>query len=1392
MVLDPDRPEDIIDAILDSAAQAHNVLLIYYVGHGVLDADGALYLATRATRNLTLGKAAYQALPFEQVGKELRTQHRIRSTVVVLDCCFSGRASLPLPDCFLITSADRDESAIAVPGAPYTVFTGQLIQLLREGDPLGPRQFTLRAAHRCLAKVLHEQGRPVPQIHASGQVGDLILTTNVAYREPTDPDEPPQQDLDDLDDTCPYRGLAPYGTADARWFRGRAQLTESLVRSLAGRVWSGGPLVVLGSSGSGKSSLLRAGLLPAIQHGDLGVPGSSGWPHVSFAPGAQPMRALARCLREFGVPITSEGSEFARTAVRRVLAAHRGGRPAPDDRLVIVVDQFEELFTQCTEETVRHAFVAALTAVADHDPIAVVVLGLRSDFHGACTAYPELVAALENAPVVVGPMTTRELCSAIEEPAELVGLAPQAGLTEILLRDVGADPRNDRSAGYDPGVLPLLSFALQETWRVRRQRMLTVAGYRATGGIELAIAKAADATYEGLDPTARTASRHILLRLVALGEDTADTRRTVDRAGLMADSSDTRATEDALHAFAAARLLTLDKDTVEITHEALIRSWPRLRGWIDADHTGNRIRQRIAADADEWLKANRDSAHLYAGSRLENAREHVPKDGHGLGPVASAFMTMSIQQSKRAGQRRRRFQITLASVALIAVVAAVLAIQQRGTALSQGAAAVQQRDMALSRQLAAESLNLRVNQPNLAKQLALAGHVISPTADTTSAIYDSLAGPGVIDTPSNVTDTAFSPNGKVLAIANGNDIQLWNRAGHAFVATLVGHTNPVKGIAFSPNGSILASVGDDQAIRLWQVSDPGHASVLAILHGTLSSLAFSPDGRTLAAGNYSSTVLRWNVTDPRHPVAQAALIGHSGAVLAVAFSPNGRLLASTSTDRTVRIWSLDSTGGRTAVATLAGDADAVTDVAFAPDSKLLASVSADETVRLWDVAVPSQAAGLATMLLDAIVPGAGGVAFAPGGDVLATAGQNVVLWDVTDPRHPAKLPTLPMGDHPGLMSTVRFTEDGSTLAGGSNNTVDLWGVSDIRRPGALAALAGQSGNVTALAYRAQQHLLVVGSSNSVANLEGSMTMWDLASPRQPRKLVTVNGIGVIGLAFNPNGRTLAVTQGDGNIRLWDVTDPSHPAPDAAISEDGASIPGRATFSVDGRMLAARWGFDSVRLWNVTDVNHPVGGHVFPYEDHLAFSSTGRIVVLGGFDGPTLAVWDLAQPNSPTLLVKLTGERDFPVDLAFSPDGQVLAGEYAGGATWLWDMTDPNHPKELSTLTGNTAGQSVTFSPDGHTVATGEGASQQAPGTIHLWDISDPHHPAVFATIANGPIAAFGADGVLAAAGDSATTDLRPAQPGLIMQLACEDSGDSITPAQWQQYISNLPYHPPCR
>jgi transcriptional regulator with XRE-family HTH domain len=447
-------------------------------------------------------------------------------------------------------------------------------------------------------------------------------------------------------EVCPYPGLAAFGPDQAQWFFGREQAISDLVSQLDERLAGGGVLAVVAASGTGKSSLLAAGLIPALARG--AVPGSRDWPVVLSTPGAHPLATLAQRVAERtgaaqAAAVAGDPDRFV-GFLTAALSAYDPGKPGETSssaRVVLIVDQFEETFTECRSESERQVFITALGAAA-RSAVALVVLGVRADFYGQCLAYPVLLSALAS-PVALGPMSAEQLRAVITRPAQAEGLTLEPGLVELLLRDLGvAEDAAAEAAGYDPGALPLLAHALRATWRHREGQTLTVAGYWRTGGIRQALATTAEHAYTRLSQVERQIARHVLLRLVNISDQGGgDTRRRSSRARLLeALPPDSATTLDAvLRAFGQARLLTFDTASVEITHEALLRAWPRLRQWIDTDRAGNLTRQELEDAAAVWHREGRDPAGLYRGGRLETARTWAAQTSHegDLSPTAAAF-----------------------------------------------------------------------------------------------------------------------------------------------------------------------------------------------------------------------------------------------------------------------------------------------------------------------------------------------------------------------------------------------------------------------------------------------------------------------------------------------------------------------------------------------------------------------------------------------------------------------------------------------------------------------------------------------------------------------------------------------------------------------------------
>jgi WD40 repeat protein len=1350
---DPADPGVLGRELTAAAADAEDVLLVWYLGHGLLDARGELYLATQATDHLSDG-LRYKALPYATLQEELG-KSRARSVIVVLDCCFSGRASgVPYPTdldgfatarlsgSYLLAAAAPEEQALAPPGELHTAFTGQLIRLLREGDPAGPREFTLDHVYRHLDRALPEMGWPRPRRYASGRINELAFAPNPAYRPPE-----PQPATAPADVPCPYRGLGAYNVTDAEYFFGREALTEQLVARLAEQPSRAGTLIVVGPSGSGKSSLLRAGLIPALEREKLpDIGGSRSWPVIPvFTPGDHPLESLARHLAPVaGETVTTLRERLADdtgklvSVVATILSQH-----APSaDRLVLVVDQFEEVFTACQDIVERRAFLDALITAAASN--ALVALGVRADFYAQCAAEPRLVEPLQHSQLIVNRMNADELRAVVEKPADRAGLQLEPGLSDLVLSDL---------RGSDSG-LPFLSYALFETFQRREGHLLTLAGYQASGGIQKAVAEGAEKCYSKLNESERQIAQLMLLRMIRLGQDgTADTLRRVRRV----DLPETDAADRILNTFAESRLISLGEDTVEIAHEALLRAWPRLQQWINSDRAGNLIRQELEEAAATWDREGRDPAVLYLGSRLEAAREWVNSHQDDLTPTATEFLAASTGQESRSARLRRIVLVALSTLTLFAVLAAVVALIQTGNAQRE-------RDTAIFNQIIAQADRLANTDLSLAAQLDLTLYRMRSTEDVRTALITKGNGP--LSTPltghdGTVFSVAFNADGRILASAGAdNSVRLWNVSDPAHPVPLgeplIGHKNAVYAVAFSPDGRTLASASEDLTVRLWNVADPVNPAPLGEpLTGHTNyvrALAFSPDGRTLVSGSYDHTVRLWNVADPVNPAPLGEpLTGHTNYVSAVAFSPDGRTLASAGGDQTVRLWNLSDPGKPSLLGQLFnGDPTAFTTaigaVAFSPDGRTLAAGSGDQSVRLWNVADPVNPAPLG-QAFTAHTNYVNAVAFSPDGRTLASGGgdQTVRLWNLSDPARPLPL-GQPLTGHTNPVSAVAFRPDGHTLASASaDQNIRMWNIPSTH-------LDGYSGTITKLAFSPDGRMLAVGSDDQTVQL------WNVNDPARPVPLgqpLTGHTNYVTTVAFSPDGRTLASAGGDFTIRLWDVTDPTHPAPLGQPLIGHPDVVNAVAFSPNGRTLVSGSGDQTVRLWNVGDPAHPAPlGQ--PLTGHtntaiaLAFSPDGRTLASGSYDH-TVRLWNLADPARPAPLGQpLTGHANSVDTVAFSPDGQMLASGSGDQTVRLWNMSDPARPVPLGQpLTGHTAGiVAAAFSPDGRTLA-----SSSPDRTIRLWQM-----------------------------------DVNEA-----IQRICAATANVLTPEKWRQYVSpDLPYDPPCQ
>ncbi|SOE79098.1 WD40 repeat [Streptomyces sp. OV198] len=833
----------------------------------------------------------------------------------------------------------------------------------------------------------------------------------------------------------------------------------------------------------------------------------------------------------------------------------------------MIVDQFEEVFTLCHDPAERAAFIDMLLTARQPDSRLRILLAVRADFYGRCAGHPGLAEALRDANLLVGPMSPVELREAIVKPTAAEGLTEERALTSRLVEEVA----------NAPGGLPLLSHVLLETWRRRRGKTMTLAGYEAAGGMEGAVAKTAEDAYGRFTAAQAAAARRLLLRLVAPGDGALDTRRPADREELQATGAQETETENVLEALAQARLLILDGDTVELAHEALLTAWPRLSDWIEQERERLRAHRKLAEAAHAWEDLGRDTGALYRGTRLASAQEHFGSaQAADLTRLEHAFLTASItahkQEEQAAARTTRRLRALTASLAVLlvlAVIAGLVAWQQSRLSNQQKHSADSARQVALSRQLAAQSSALIDTNSDLASLLAVQAYRTSATSQAIESLYAAAAVPlkhRLTGQRGAVSSVAFSPDGRTLATGSTSDDQLWlwdTRTGR-LGRTFNGQSEATALVAFSPDGQTLTTAGNfGHGVDLWNVTT-GHARMNPLAYPEAADWesqgaateAFTADGRILAVGGEDGTLQLW---DTRTGRLRRSLAGHAHGVRSVAFSPDGRTLASGDDDGSVRLWDMtlgasnsvladprmkadlmafspdagtlatasisglgaylwDTRTGRLRVRLDVGAAPAVNSVAFSPDGRTLATATTAIGVQLWNAAT----GGLRRNLEDDTAA-VTSVAFSADERMLATGSEDgtVRLWDPGTHRN---LKTLP--GNPSTVTTVTFSPDGRTLATGGvkDRTVQLW---DTTSGHSRASLAGYSGEAGSVAFSPDSRVLAIGA------IDGTVRLWDAATGSA---LATLTGHTntVLALVFSSDSHTLLTAGADQTVRLWNI------------------------------------------------------------------------------------------------------------------------------------------------------------------------------------------------------------------------------------------------------------------
>ncbi|MEV6483020.1 helix-turn-helix domain-containing protein [Streptomyces sp. NPDC051576] len=1180
---------------------------------------------------------------------------------------------------------------------------------------------------------------------------------------------------------APYLGLAAFQPQDAERFFGREALTRRLCEvTVALRAAGGGLLVVVGASGAGKSSLLRAGLIGTLRAD--GVPELG--PDIVIrllTPGAHPLAALdaARAADAVVVPRTT----------------------------VYVVDQFEETFTTCTDEQERRDFITALTQLAapGGESATVVVVGLRADFFAQASLHPVLVPVLQDSHLVVGPMNETDLRLAMTEPARRAGVEFADGLADLLVRDLAPLSGASVPTG-DAGALPLLSHVLLTMWERGQGRTLTVADYRDSGGIRDAVANTAETAYAGLPPAQQELARRVFMRLVHVGDGSVDTRRRIARGELLLAEDEPDAVREVLDAFITRRLLTADREHIEFSHEILVQAWPRLRDWIDADRDGLRIHRRLTDDAERWRDNGRDPGLLYRGGLLSAVEDWLAGAGRSADInsrereflVESRGLAAAERITAARGIRLRRQLLGILTVLLVlAGLLAGVAVVQKRSADRQRSAALTARDIALSRQIATEADDLRKQDIGLAAQLSLTAYRTSPTPEARASLLGAFAVPQVtrlLGQHGALQSLALSADGHTL-VAGGVDpsVRRWNITDRAAPRTLGTPLSKGKqavyAVALSRDGRLLAAAGADRTVWLWALNGTRAQSLGALPDppaDTVYSLALSPDGRTLAAGGADRTVRLWDIHDPRHPTSLGTpLVGGTGYVQSVAFAPDSRTLAAGDADHTARLWDVTDPRHPRGLGKPLGADDDVLAVAFSPVGHLLAVGASDGSVRLWNVTRPARP-DPSPLRLNGPTTWVNALVFSPDGSTLAGGGSDnaVWLWSTTTG---SALMTLP---HPSHVTAAAFLPDGHTLAtAAADGQARLW---DLRVP----ALPGTADPAFFLAYRGSGHLLAVARSG------GPVTLWRTGDPRVPVQAGpaiadpahphSFSGAA----AFSGDGELLAIGGGDGTVEIWNVADPAHPRYVSTLRGPTKTVQS-VVFDPVGQVLAVGTSSAELWLWDLTTPTRPVplprlATSTDNYVMSVAFSPDGRLLVAGGTD-KLVRVWNVSAPRRAKAVGTLGGFGNFVSSVAFAPSGGLLAAGSADNTVRLWRMSGAGRPGALGAALTGPKGYvySVQFGTDGRSLAAGSGD-----GGIRVWDTTIPARPVLLAALtapegATYAVAFDPQNGTLASAGSAAAAHLWTMDPEAVARLVCATAGDPPTRAEWTEYVGASSPARPC-
>ncbi|MDQ7026525.1 MAG: protein kinase [Anaerolineae bacterium] len=1097
----------------------------------------------------------------------------------------------------------------------------------------------------------------------------------------------------------PYKGLRAFQQADADDFYGRDALVEELLSQLSFGGERQDFLAVVGPSGSGKSSVVKAGMLPKIQNGVLNA--EVAWYTAEMVPGTHPMEELEVALLAIATTEFPDLIDHLQKDERGLIRVIKRILPSDAEEFVLYIDQFEEVFTLVQDEDARQHFLnSILNAVEDERSRIKIIITMRADFYDRPLLYAQFGELIRRRTELVLPLSDKELDDAITNPAERVKVALEPGLVAAIVNDVN----------QQPGALPLLQYALTELFERRDGRQLTLAAYEEIGGTTGALARRAEELYQSFGDDEQAAARQMFLRLVNVGEGTEDTRRRIFQGELLSLNTENKtAMQTVIEQYGKYRLLTFDNDpqtrssTVEVAHEALIRRWQRFRDWLDENRDSLLMQRRLISATEDWEQARRDSSFLARGTRLQQFEEWAASSDIALNLAEQQFLTTSIQAreereaierarqereeqlEQQAKQRLRLIAVISLVAAIVGVVLAVLAAQARSRAVDSAAiadanaatATVAQGQALVAADNAATQAAIAEANALESRSLALAANARNALAANDPQLALALA----LESQS-MREPAASEVLRTLSVAA-------YAQGPRF--RFAGHNGSVTGVSFSADGQYSLSSSVDGTIRIWDnnTSDP-----VLLKRGAedmwFNDVAMHPENDSFAAVGSDGLVYLWDFPSG---ALIATLQGHTDEIMTIAYSPDGNFILTGGTDHTIRLWDVESTSE---VRAYKGHTGVVFKVAFSPDGSRFVSSSGDETllntssdevdrtVRIWDTESGEQ--------IQVITPQSGfvrAVAYAPDGTTVALGvwdgvnGGTTRIYDVDTGSEIRRF----FGHTTPLLDLAYSPDSKQIVSAAWDQNVRIW---NIERGIEVQAFTGFGERILSMDFSQNGEFLLIGLGNIGDNefagtdraLDSSVWLWDIRS-RDEVYAFDASDDWVWAVDISRDGQW-AVT-GGGPLRL----------PEA---EDGQDVPEVDTL---------------VRVWNIEtgEIIQTMNGHSNTV-DSVKFHPNGDWVLSSSWDG-SIILWDIESGEIIRTYREAGDSEERVYMLDFTADGSQFISVGSGGTAILWDTETGDIIREFE---HGVRINGVDISPDGTMFATATGNFGDAENLIYLWDI----------------------------------------------------------------------------